>query len=403
MPTAVPARETPLTVGPVLDVWGVTDAAQEEDAQVPEAPSVQVRITQNNYFQIAGEDYISVQYVTHMAQQAGEYGSSLVPMPNSLPLPILVELIPPDKAGFDSPFLIRPQPNGDVHVRILWGEDTEFAQVCQALMSGYLVRCAIWRFGTEASAEVPDWFELGAGLGLELELRPALIDEVVLRSREDNPWPLTRLFALKGSESDPEARRQCLWLLRFLQNQSPERDHFRRLMAGFLKNLPPFHLLASAFPDQFTNQKDAELWWAVGYEMAIRARSAPFYSLDESIRLIRDSASITAELNNGDVRARIHELFPYRGNPLMQKAALQRLREIKLELQKVNPVYYNSLLTLGTVYEAWMALPLPDVDYDPNAELTEAERAYFQSIELFRSDYQAAQLLDLEIKRLLNW
>jgi hypothetical protein len=390
-------------MGPVLDVWGVTDAAPEDAAEMPETPTVQVRITQNNYFQIAGEDYISVQYVTHMAQKAGEYGSSLVAMSNALPLPILVELVPPDKAGFDSAFLIRPQPNGDVHVRIRWGEDTEFAQVCQALMSGYLVRCAIWRFGVEAAADVPDWFELGAGLGLELELRPALIDETVLSSREDNPWPLTRLFALKGSESDPEARRQCLWLLRFLQNQSPERDHFRRLMAGFLKNLPPFHLLVSAFPDQFTNQQNAELWWAVGYEMAIRARSAPFYSLDESIRLLRDSASITAELDNGDVRARIHELFPYRGNPLMQKAALQRLREIKLQLQKVNPVYYNSLLSLGTVYETWLALPPPPEDYDPDAELTEAEQAYFQAIELFRSDYQAAQLLDLEIKRLLNW
>ncbi|QYY34789.1 hypothetical protein [Ruficoccus sp. ZRK36] len=402
-------RSTPMQVGPVLDVSKAREKASPEgdSADGMVMPQVQVRLTQNNYFQVAGEDYVSVQFVTHMAEQAGELGYSLVPLSNALPLPILVELVPPDKAGFEADFMIRPQPNGDVHVSIRWDEDTRFSQVCQALMSAYLVRCAVWRFGLDAAAEVPDWLELGAGLSLEVQLRPALIDDIVLLSREDEPWPLEQIFALQGIEAmnSPEAQRQCLWLIRFLQNQSPDSEHFNRLMAGFLKNLPPFHLLVSAFPEQLTDEQKTALWWAVGYEMAVRARQTPFYSLNDSLRLLRESASITAEIDGGDVRVRADNLYPYRGNTLMAKAALQRVREIKLQLQKVNPVYYNSLLTLGMVYSSWIELPAPG-DGDPIGmpeDPTEKEQAFFDALDAFVGDVQAAQVLDADIQQLLNW
>ena len=397
---AVIQRDNMITVGPVLDVWNTTPA---ENPNLPEVPKVEIRVTQNNTFQVAGEDYASVQFVTHMAELASDYGNKIVSLSNALPLPILVKLVPADKAGFESPFVIAPQPNGDVHVSIRWGEETEFSQVCQALMSGYLVRCAIWRFGHDAAARVPDWLELGAGLGLEVNLRPALIDEIAQLSREESPWSLERLFTLKAGEQKNfgEARRQCLWLLRFLENQSLDQERFNRLMAGFLKNLPPYHLLVSAFPDQLDDEQTTELWWIVGYEMAVRSRQAPFFSLEESIRLVRESAFVTAEIDGEDVRVRVDQLYGYRGNKLIAKAALQRVREIKLQLQKVNPVYYNSLLSLGQVYETWMALPPPEAGdaFEPG----DKDQAYFDAVDLFAGDYQAAQLLDLEIKRLLNW
>ncbi|MBC2593131.1 hypothetical protein H5P28_02545 [Ruficoccus amylovorans] len=403
-PAEVPVvRRAPMQVGPTLDIQNRTGGGGGDSPELPATPRVQVRVTPNNYFQVAGEDYVSVQYVTHMAQQAGEYGSSLVPLSKSLPLPILVKLVPAAQASFESAFVIRPQPNGDVHVSIRWGEDTEFSQVCQALMSGWLVRCAIWRFGTDAAAEVPDWLELGAGLGLEVQLRPALIDEIALQSRKENPWSLERIFSIRGMDSSDsvQARRQCLWLLRFLENQSSDRERFQRLMAGFLKNLPPFHLLVAAFPESLPDEWTTAMWWAVGYEMGVRARQTPFYSLDESVKLIKDCATLTAEIDGRDVRALIHELYPYRGNPVMRSAARQRVREIKLLLQKVNPVYHNALLSLAVVYDTWLVLPQPESGdvFEPS----EADKAYFRALELFTADYQTAELLNADIQRLLDW
>lgn len=379
--------------------------AQAANAQ--EQPEVYVRTTSNNFFQVAGTDFISVQYVTHMAQEAGEHCADALPLSNALPLPILVELVPPDKVGFDGPYTIRPQPNGDVTVSIRWSEDASFEETCQALASAFLVRSAIWRFGHDHAATVPDWLELAMGLGLEIHLRPALRDELLADSRDTASWPLERIFSLKGRAAfgDLEAKQQCLWLVEFLRNQSPDREHFRRLMAGFLKDLPPIRLLVSAFPDKLTDERAMDIWWAVGYQATVRARQAPFFNMDESLAIMRNGSYLTAEIEGMDVRVGIHELYGYRGNVALAKAARQRVREIKVDLQKINPVYYNALLSMGVVFDSWLVLEEPDEAIDPDEplDLTEEEIAYEEAYARFENDLQSAQLLDLEIKRLLNW
>ncbi|MEM9227888.1 MAG: hypothetical protein AAGA45_07955, partial [Verrucomicrobiota bacterium] len=270
-----------------------------------------------------------------------------------------------------------------------------------ALASGFLVRSAIWRFGQGAAATVPDWLELAMGLDLQVQLQPALIDEVLLTSREEPSWSLERIFSLKGHEAleQPEARRNSLWLMRYLRNQSPDREHYRRLMAGFLKNMPPVRLLVTAFPEKLGSQHEMDLWWAVGYQATIRARQTPFFDLDESIRIVRDGSFVTAEIEGRDVRLGLESLFDYRGNVALARAAQQRVREIKLDLQKINPIYYNSLLSLGLAYEIWLALPAPENSDDTAA----GEALYASAMTRFEQDFKTAQFLDLEIKRLLNW
>ena len=377
-------------------------AEETETIELPERPNVFLRKTSNHYFEVAGTDFVSVQFVSHMAQEAGEYCASIVPMSNALPRPILVELVPDDRANFQVPFLIRPQANGNVNVYLRWNESATIKDTCQALVSAYLVRCAIWRFGHSAAPEVPDWLEIGLGLGLQVHLRPALIDEVVEASSKDQPWPLERIFKLKGNEGlqSPEARRVCFWLVRFLDNQSPDRERYQRLMLGFLRNLPPYDLLATSFPEKVTDLHATNLWWAVGYEATIRSRQSPFYSLDQSSKLVREIATITAEQDGQDIRLGLEQLFEFRGNTALTRAAQQRVREIKLELQKINPVYYNALLSLGLAYEAWLEMEAPVGEED---ELSPEQKAFAQALVLFERDFEAAQLLDLEIKRLLNW
>ncbi|MEM8550113.1 MAG: hypothetical protein AAGF10_04925 [Verrucomicrobiota bacterium] len=369
---------------------------------MPDAPpEVYIRTTENRFFEVAGTDFDSVQYVTDMAQAAGEHGADIFPLSNALPLPILVKLVPATDAGFELPYQIRPQPNGDVNVLVRWSEDTRYEDVCQALASGFLVRSAIWRFGQSAGTTVPDWLELAMGLDLQIRLQPALIDQVVLTSRDQPSWTLARIFSLKGNQAMklPEARSHSLWLMRYLRNQSPDREHYRRLMAGFLKNMPPVRLLVSAFPEKLSSQREMDLWWAVGYQATIRARQTPFFDSDESIRIVRDSSFVTAEIDGKDVRLGLDSLFAYRGNVALARAAQQRVREIKIDLQKINPIYYNSLLSLGLAYETWLDLPTAEDSDDPSAD----EAFYTNAISRFDQDFKSAQFLDLEIKRLLNW
>ncbi len=403
-PDAAPAEEPVIETAVIeRDVPTVVAVIEEvEPLNLPEPPEVFLRKTSNHYFEVVGTDYNSVQYVTHMAQEAGEYCSNFVPMSNALPQPILVELVPAERAQFQAPFLIRPQTNGEVIVYLRWDESANFSDTCQALASAYMVRCAIWRFGHSAAGDVPDWLELALGLGLHVHLRPALIDEVVENSMQDEPWLLEDIFSLKGSEGlhSPTARRACLWLVRFLQNQSPSREHFQRLMLGFLSNMPPYELLTASYPQKATDLYSTRLWWAVGYEATIRSRQSPFYSLYDSSKVVRELSSITAEQDGQDIRLALGQLYEFRGNNALRRAAQQRVREIKLELQKINPVYYNALLSLGLTYEAWIKL---EAGREDRGEPTPDQMAFAEAFVLYQQDIEAAQLLDLEIKRLLNW
>lgn len=348
------------------------------------------RFSENNLFQVIGLSYEAVQFAGQMSDQCVNLGKEYLPIPLNPPQPVLVKLIPEETADFETPFFVRTQANGGVHVNIRWGDETRFEDVCQALASGMLQRTAIWHYGLDAGANVPDWFELAFGQLLASKIRAALIDHQREEALESSSMPAIEIMQAQGpfGEHIEEVALNSVWFFRFLEAQAKNTATFRRICSAFLANLEPVSILVKGYPEEFSSIRELELWWEVGFQATVRGRQTPFYSMFESRELIRRLAFVTFQGDEADIRVAVNDLWPYRDDENFQVSVENRLREVKIEIQKINPVYFNGLLSLGMVLET---------------STSGVEASYQSALDVFTQDFRSAQQLELEIRRLLRW
>ncbi len=363
------------------------------------------RYSSDGVFHVVGTSYNAVQFTTQMAERLSRLARRYLPVPKDPPQPVLVKLVPEELADFTAPFLVRPQVNGGVHVLVRWGVDTRFEDVAQALASGLLQRTAIWHYGPEAAPKVPDWLELAFGQELIIDIRPAAIDYQRELALETPPMSIAAITTAEGpfGADLPEIAVDSGWLFRFLEVQTKTTAAFRRVCSAFLAGMNPNAILVKAYPGHFDSARELELWWAVGFEATVRGRQPPFASMEASRELITGMAFVTFQTDGADLRVAGQKLWDWHDNPEARLAMQQRVREVKIEIQKVNPVYFNSLLSLGLLYDSARG-PKRDGEEAPSEEaIAEAQAVFEEALARFALDFQTAQTQELEIRRLLRW
>jgi len=367
----------------LLGLAARTLSAQDYPSEILE------RTSREGLFRVVGTDFGALQTVGAMTDQMERLGQRYFPEIRSIPEPIQVTLLPNPK--FPEPYRISPQPNGNYLVYLAWNGDTRFGHVCQALASGFIRRAATWRYGRDAGPDAPDWLELAFGQLLEATIRPGYADTQGEEALVHPPLGLQELLTAQGP-FDLEQKRVALnavWFFRLLENRITDRQLLRKVLAAFLKDLEPSYILVKAFPHRFQSPQDLEMWWAVGFQAMARGRETPFFPMDQSREMVRSLAILTVDIDGQDRRLAGPILWELRERENVASALELRRREIKLELQRVNPVYYNALLSLGLFVDAAL-----------NAETSEIVRAQNQQ---FLRDFREGQGLELEIKRLLRW
>ncbi|WP_309395844.1 hypothetical protein [Cerasicoccus maritimus] len=347
------------------------------------------RTSRNGLFQVIGLSFDGTQTVGAMADQMERIGLRYFPEIRQIPLPIRVTLM--SDANYNAPYIIKQQPNGNYYVYIAWNEDTRFGDVCQALASSLVRRAAVWRYGKSAGETAPQWLELALGQLLEAAIRPGYADVQREKALKRPPMGLDQLLNAEGpfGLEQEKVALNAVWFFRLLENRIPERTLFRKVLAAFLNDLNPNYVMVKAFPNAFENQQQLEMWWAVGFQAMARSRETPFFTMGQSRDMIRDLAILTVSIKGVDHRMAGMSLWQNRALPEVQSALQMRHREVKLELQRTNPVYYNAILSLGLFFEVAM-----NSEEAPPVEAANAR---------FLSDYRDAQELELEIKRLLRW
>lgn len=373
-----------LCLAVLLGSFFSNECAAEPELELPE---IYHRTSDNHFFEVASLDFNSLQTVTQMAKEMGELGAGYFTLSNAL-RPILVQLKPEREVSFKTAYVIRPQVNGEVTVDIKWSEETVFEEVCQALASGFLNRAAIFHFGGEAAAKVPDWMELAFAQLLIGKLRPSYIDhqrEFAMQKPMLTAEQIMRASA-PFSEGQERVGINAFYFLHFLKSEL-KADAFERAMLGFLSGYDPLSVVKDHFPE-FNSRKDMELWWAVGFQQIVRSRQGAFYSLRESREWIERLTSITLESESGEERLVGVKLWERRDVAGMDAEILHRLREIKLQIQKINHVYFNALLSLGLSFESLQ---------------NGSEQDFYAQYEQFLTDYEEAVLLDSSIQQLLDY
>ncbi|MEO0794078.1 MAG: hypothetical protein AAFX93_02895 [Verrucomicrobiota bacterium] len=374
-------RRASIFLSILLSLVGIQADAQQVD--------VLERTSRDGLFQVVGTDFAGLQTVGAMTDQMERLGLTYFPETRAIPASMRVTLLSDPK--FEEPYRINPQPNGNYFVYIAWTGDTRFRDVCQALASVYIRRAAVWRYGQSAGPQAPHWLELAFGQLLESSIRPGYADTQREKALVRPPLGLEELLTVRGpfGLEQEKVALNAVWLFRLLENRISDRTLFRKVLAAFLKNLNPAYIMVKAFPGRFEDREEMEMWWAVGFQSMTRSRETPFFNMEQSRELIRSLAIVTADVGGQDRRMAGLSLWELRDVPTVEVATLQRHREVKLEIQRVNPVYYNAMLSLGLFFETAL-----------NAEQQQIVNAQHDR---FLSDYRDAQELELEVKRLLRW
>lgn len=380
--------------------WQKRGMASEFVAEAPR-PILQY-LTRGQLFEVLGTDYDALQSVGAMGQALEQSITEYLPYLNTLPQPLWVRIQPGEAQ--EQKYQVRIEADGNVGVILLWNEAVSMESVAEALSQALLQRIAIWRWNERDEAAVPYW--LGQALAAEIltQLQPARsqgqargIDGIeaflplpdLLDARvATQPW---------SAHQDEAAALQSLWFYRYLRDQA-SRPSFGLLIEAFLSERNGINVLQRAFPDAVGNSQIAQEWWEVGLTSLVRRQQGVVYSLEQSNALVKSLSGVTAWWEGRDHRLRGPALLPLRNDARWQSAFWRQQRELKLELQRINPIYFNTLLSLGQFYDLLLARGGDGSQLSAAEIRTEAEAAYAR----FQEDWAHAQALQRAVETVLE-
>ncbi len=347
------------------------DASQTEEATVPKPNQAELVVIERPFFLIAGYDFAGNHYVENICNEWLEMMRVYLSFREEFKYPVIVQLVPSQEASFLAPYTIAMSHLGEVKVSIRWGKDTEFGYLCQAIARGFLLSWAVHEYGGAVYGKIPPWLDIAMGLRLQTYFRPRMRD--FLRS-ESKLLPTLSFEQVVSADSPLQQDVRVLglhayWLLEMCEDETTNRQQFSALLKALLQGVPTMTAIKNSIKSQ-SLETDAVLWWAVGFQNCVRSHRYAIHTLSESRGLLETYERLIVDIDGVDTHLNLRGLWQYRHRPTVQAAIQWRLRELKLDLHQINPVFYNALHSLGIIYESYLNR---DADFFP-----QHERAYLR-------------------------
>ena len=258
-------------------------------------------------------------------------------------------------------FLPTPQNGGDGDSRavsvladaraavvdVVWSEDLALEDVADALVRAMLKRVFA---GDSVSAEPARWIVAAVGCDVLGRVQSGAISHFARLVQENQYSDLREITALAAADSEL-ARARAYWLLRalrilsdrpsvlaFAENVSQNPDSVLRemsLLAGVKEAELPLRA-GVVMAGEYMLRTGGVLSCAASREEVLRLCSFRYFDTDS----LPHSAAFDSLDRHGDA---------------VRNSAAARLGEIKAVLGKINPVYFNAAVSLGTVYENFLS------------------------------------------------
>jgi len=243
--------------------------------------------------------------------------------------------------------VVNKDSDGNYTARVRWGPATALSDVCFALGNVVVESVASWH--SRAAVQVPDWLRLAFGQMLEVESKPAIMDEFSAKARRQPILSLRQIMTAQNPSADdlPLLALNAYWLAHFFEDQCRTSANAIQLFGPLASGADPAQTLATAFPNQFVDARDLELWWEVGYRDLIHEHRSPVLTMAQSRALLDRLEYVDLpQPNSGGQRIRLADAWASRSDKALQgQLASIMLNAGSLPLQ-VNPVYKNALLSL---------------------------------------------------------
>ena len=278
----------------------------------------------------------------------------------------------------DTPARISVSKNGDVILTFGWEKNLRLEKFASAVSEGLLYKIAFESGGEAAVRRVPFWLKRAMADLFEQTLRYGVPVEMAERGAKNPPPMPLSVFEMNGVSE--ESLSHPYWT--FVAAMRTAKGDAPRFAYAALAGETP-QKLESRLRKYAPPSADFGLWWRCVLAGEIYARlggvMSPARSADEVARLAvlqvdspedRAGVPLDALMNVSDV-----------------DALKLRALEIKVSFANINPVYHNSLVSLGKIYEAAA---------ERDSEAFEKARAEFLS------DFKNARAVSAEISRLMS-
>lgn len=223
-------------------------------------------------------------------------------------------------------------------------------RIARALAAGALSRLA------QAAGKTPaptDWISEALAWESQIAAYPGMLEWLARIADEQGPGTLAQI-----AESNPDRlgshERASLILLRAARAAMPEGADFRPVLAKGAMGRPIAECLGGVIP---SSGADAEVWWPAAFYREIDRRPPAVAKPADSARRFGEfTRFVVSETPGGAKEARdivldAEGLIARRADPSLRAAVNRRIFEIKRDLLRANPVWFNALRDFGVFLE----------------------------------------------------
>ena len=299
---------------------------------------------------VEGPDEDSANHVLAMAQRMREILANYFPWPEHPPGPIEIHLIPAASANFTGAYVVNTDANGRSVALVRWGPDAKFSDTCLALGGVMLKNLVVWNNGAAFNDKVPDWLALALGKMLEVNLKPSVVESLARQASELPVLSLRQITTAHGPLNESEQQVLVVngfWLARYLDQKCAKPALAAALFSTLSVGANPGTTITTAFPDNFDNVRDLEMWWQVGYRDLTRRLVGPVQSMADSRAALDRLEFVDLPTKDGaPKRTRLADAWAGRMDSTVRDALAAEVVGGPAMLLQINPAYRNAAISL---------------------------------------------------------
>lgn len=309
---------------------------------------------------------------------------------------IVVQAISPEKLLEENPdfkgkFSVSTDESGDISIVVKWNSELSLGEFCSLVSGAALRRICMDYHSVENSKNIPYFLDMAFAAELERRVRPSYLQDLARESLDEKIPTLKETMRLTRMEGkDVRAASNAYWALKALEKIAPSREAFTAFMRASLlssnidslcdgaeKNwgveLPNSREIRNSngeFSAETSNESQKSsgenfsskaqnftdtfyLYWACVVMGEKISRLGGVQTMKDSRMEILRLAAVQISDEDGNRRGVLDfsEMWELRDEETMREAVRLRIVEVKVALSLANPIYYNSLLALGKIFE----------------------------------------------------
>ena len=236
---------------------------------------------------------------------------------------------------------------GDFNLLIAWSKSLRIEEMCDAVADAVLSNIAYENGDKNTSKKLPIWLKMATAGLLEQSIRFGLATEMAEIASNTPPLMPSNIFAI--SDNSKITQSHSYWTLVALEKAVKDKSAYSDFIKDALSGDSPKSLAEKmkAFKPQ---RYEFDLWWRCLITGEIWARMGGVLSPERAKTEVARLAVLQINTVDGQ-RTGVSVAKLWDKRELLKNEIKQRLLEIKVALSNVNPIYFNSLLSLGRMYE----------------------------------------------------